>query len=534
MTGVSASLERIGARATAPSVLRLAMLLAILFVAVGSLMPLTPSASWTDFRAALLAGMTFRLEPPILATVAERLLVFLPLGLLVSMNFGCLGRRRVPAATLLAVLVAAAIEIAQAAVVARHPRLSDFLLASLFGFMGAALAPALRRLRERLRGRFGGRRVDVSAGRRAAAARRRRIAVGAVLIGGVALCNVALLAVLKTAHSGLGIGKWDCAYHLQIANEATLDRPWRGKIRGLAIYGRAVGEAELAALSRLPMTAGHSEARRRAGALVIYTFDGVDGVRVPDRGAGGNGPLDAEIAGPGRWTLAQGALEIDGPVTVRSLGPAEALCEQIRRSRAFAIEVELAAAVTDQKRPSAIVSMSSPTRRRNFSLEQDRGGLVLRVRAPRHRGAGSLLQTRAADGVVTGAWQRVWAGYGGGQGDIRVDGVRPTVSAAGHRLLVLQWLPVPVSQIAGLMLFVAGAMAGLLAVGRGVAAALLTGYALAAAAPLAGAVALAAWYGHALDWHLLAAAAVAPALGNVVGWALVRAQSHADLAPARA
>jgi hypothetical protein len=82
-------------------------------------------------------------------------------------------------------------------------------------------------------------------------------------------------------------------------------------------------------------------------------------------------------------------------------------------------------------------------------------------------------------------------------------------------------LPIRVSQVAGVLLFAAGAMTALLAAGRRPATVLLAGYALAAALPLLSAFAMTLWCGDEVDWPLLAAPAVAPAPGSVVGSALI-------------
>jgi hypothetical protein len=341
-----------------------------------------------------------------------------------------------------------------------------------------------------------------------------------------------MLAILTTTHSGASISGWNCSYPLLIGNEATQDRPWRGKIGGLAIYGRVPSKSVLTALGRLPMTANQSEARRRAGALVVYAFDAVEGRRVPDLGLGSaNGALDAEIAGPGRWSLAQGAIDIHGPALIQSNAVARELCEQIARSQAFAVEIEFASADLRQSGPARIVSMSQDPMQRNFTLAQDVGALILRVRTPRSGSNGLRLPIRTADGAITGGWQHVWATYGGGSGDIFVDGARATDTIADHRQLLLnEETAVPVSHIAALLLFASGAMAALLFAGRQFMSTLLMGYILAAAQPLLCALVLQAWYGHEFDWALLVAAILAPCAGSVVGWTLLRRHARPALA----
>src|SRR5262245_12642894 len=201
--------------------LSLVMLLAILFVAFGSLMPLTPVGSWAEFRHALQAGMTLYIEPPILATVTERLLMFLPLGFLIRLRLGYFDRRRgMSAAAVLTILIALAIEILQAAVVERHPRLSDLLLAMLFGSVCAAVGGALRRANGTPFDDGRQLKAGADTGDGGTTAGRSESAVRSALISGLAVCNLAMLAILTSTHSGSRISGWNCNYPLLIGNEA--------------------------------------------------------------------------------------------------------------------------------------------------------------------------------------------------------------------------------------------------------------------------------------------------------------------------
>jgi hypothetical protein len=118
----------------------------------------------------------------------------------------------------------------------------------------------------------------------------------------------------------------------------------------------------------------------------------------------------------------------------------------------------------------------------------------------------------------------VWAAYGDGRAEIFIDGAPAIVTAAGHKILVLdeERPPVPVSRIATLFYFAAGAMAALLLGGRGLPISLAMGWPMAAAAPLLYALMLETAYGYDSDWALLGAAIFAPCLGAIVGWMLRR------------
>jgi hypothetical protein len=496
--------------------LPLALLLHTLVVISGSLIPLKLAQSWTEVQNALQASMTLHIHEPIYITLTERLLAFLPMGMLACLVMSQMKRSRVlTAATGLTLLVALTIEIAQA-FVGRHARLTDFLLAAVFAAVGCTIGQAIIGSRARALGAL-----------RAGASH--RVAAFWYLVLVLILCNASILAILTVAYSGLHIAGWNCGYPLVIGNEATHDRPWLGWIRGLAIYDKVPTESEIARLTSVPMTAANSAVRRRAGALLIYAFDTINESRVSNLGlATPTDDLDGIVSGSAGHAPNDGSIEISDSVEVHTRNVPADLCRQIMTTESFAIEAEIATADASQTGPARIVSMSLDTFQRNFTLGQELGALVFRVRTPRNGPNGLSLPAHTNNRALIDGWKHIWATHGNGSAEIFVDGSPQLASPDGHRLIIVDpnGPPVPVSEIVAVICFAAGTVGAALLIGRGRLRSWLTGYALAGVLPLLYALVLSVWHSYQIDLILVAAVIIAPGLGMVVGSILAKRLNH--------
>ncbi len=136
---------------------------------------------------------------------------------------------------------------------------------------------------------------------------------------------------------------WDETYPLQLGNERTGDRPWRGTITALSVFPSAFTRADVLALG----THLDNEVQRPAAYVAPnpVTLDGGTAAIVP-----------AEVS----RTFAQQAMHHD----------------------AFTVIVQFETASLLQEGPARIVSFSNDPFHRNFDLGQETGKLVFRIRTP--------------------------------------------------------------------------------------------------------------------------------------------------------
>ena len=481
----------------------LLLTLLLLWIVVGSIVPAEPVESWGEARAELHNAAALAIKAPVAFTLLERLATFVPVGLLFAWRFGRRESKGYAAACLPVALFALLTELAQLAFRSRHARLTDFLLAVAAGLIGAWLGGRLHRYDAALH-RFGVR-------------WRKLAAISAIVLGNIAACG-AILA----AHLGANISGWDRGYPLLIGNELAGDRPWRGRIRGVAIYPRDLTADDIRRLSNAPMNAANVQLREHLGVAALYLFDARDGDRVAQLAAGGVGPeLTLPRLNPQTCLLEDGALDIRGSVKIASEKPAADLCDAIGAAQAFAVEVEMATADTRQKGPARIVSNSASPYLRNFMLGEVVGDLVLRVRTPLNGPNGTRVPFTSLNQPLTERWTHVVASYAHGVEALYINGEparRPLNLATLSVLMFRCGAPVGAALASG-MLFVTMAAAFTLLNRRLRVVTCVAGLCAAGLLPLLLSITAAAYYHHNLDAVFVASAIAGPIVGLCVGLA---------------
>lgn len=436
-------------------------------------------------------------------TILERLVTFLPLGLLAHRELVRRQRRRAGLLVGCGIVVfAIAIEAAQALSADRHARFSDLIIATASGTLGVCISGWL--------------------GPPPVAAAKLRALLLALLVAG----NTVMTVAAVQAQRGAGLRDWDCSYPLLVANELSADRPWLGRIRGLAIYPGALAADDAVRLATNPFSSEGLHGRQELGALLIYHFSKLRNGRIAQELP--NGP---ELVLPPRdstnssWRPRADALEVLKPTLLRSRLPPRELCAAIMTSEAFAIEVAVASATAEQGGPARIVSFSIGPLLRNFTLGQELGALVVRVRTPSTGSNGTLMELRVENALLDHDWHHIVVTHADGATTLFMDGRRRGSLQYDQLLAISETRTVRLAGFALVGFVLMGFLAACVKAQAPWRRRLGHAYLDAALVPVSFSLLLGLQMGHHPDGLLLGAAAVGPALGVLGhrGWADVKA-----------
>jgi VanZ family protein len=472
-----------------------------LAVVVGSVAPGRIVESWSAVMADLEAGATLAVQQPAPVTVFERFAAFFPLGWLAGRAAGARSRQPGAISCFAVALFALLLELTQSFIESRHARLTDFLLATVFGCIGAGVGSWL--------------------GVRPEARKVRRLFFAVLITGNLVVTLIASQSIVAA-----GIDEWDCSYPLLVANELTEDRPWLGRIRGLAIYPMALSAADIQRLATAPLSREGVDLRRKTGVLALYGFDAIHGQTAPQLLP--DGPRDDLVlppSGPSTWQIEDGVLVVQGPILVRSAGAANAICSAIVASKAFTAEVEVASADVAQGGPARILSQSADALHRNFTIGEEFGRLVARIRTPWNGENGAFLPLETETPVLTDGWHHIVFSYARGTASLFMDGAEIAPSVPYHKMMLVgEGVAIRIAFVAATLFWVMGLIASVSFRSHSLAVDCAQVYGAAALLPVLVASALAAGHGFEQDRLLLSAAALAPGLGMLVGRALARMQ----------
>jgi glycopeptide antibiotics resistance protein len=287
-------------------------------------------------------------------------LLFLPLGF----GFTCLLQRRKLRATakLGIVLIVSAglsfiVEVLQAFLPSRSPTITDIVTNSLGGSLGSLCFHLWR--------------FEIL-GYTSAFIRKSKNCLSikkliACFIGYISL----IFLILSVLASPTSLRNWDLTFSLLLGNERTGDRPWQGYVSKVYIADKAISEKDVAR--------GFSDKQSFAiidgSLLASYQLAGKGSYRdqtkhLPDLIWRGQ-PLVAQTE-IGVFLNSSHWLETANPTTL--------MTQRIRESSQFTLSTTVATADTAQAGPARIVSLSSDSKHRNFTLGQEGANLIFRLR----------------------------------------------------------------------------------------------------------------------------------------------------------
>lgn len=202
---------------------------------------------------------------------------------------------------------------------------------------------------------------------------------GRLLACGLVCCVLLLTAVLVWADTAGELNTWDRDFPLLVGNEATLNRPWLGSIFLLALYDRALRYPDIRNqfIDAKPCEEVH---HKYDDALMLYTFQEGKGTRIFDQ-SHTEMPVDLKVMDSKRIEWLSGCgLRLRKSTILRSVVRPENLLSRLLATNSFSIVAWVQPKDMHQTGPARIVSLSSTSKLRNFTLGQEEGELHFRVR----------------------------------------------------------------------------------------------------------------------------------------------------------
>jgi VanZ family protein len=242
---------------------------------------------------------------------------------------------------------------------------------------------------------------------------------GVILLLALLLGTVPIVISVVQLIAPFGI--WDSHFTFQLANEATYNRPWLGKIHFVALYSRALPTGEVArhfhrgpSALKMPST---------DDVVALYAFNEGSGNIIRD--ISGFGPaLDLSFSPKGRvrWLDSENGIEIVQPSIVRSSRSPRKLYDALQDTHELSIEVWITPDNTVQGGPARILSFSRDTGARNFTLGQQGAEIEFRVRTPVSGMNGTPLALESGNEIAAGKQTHIVATYQNGMEKLYING----------------------------------------------------------------------------------------------------------------
>lgn len=202
---------------------------------------------------------------------------------------------------------------------------------------------------------------------------------------------------------------WDNKFHFALGNELSGDRLWKGTLHLVALYDRALPIADVRRnhaaggagaddeLASLVVTSSWARADKK-DLLALYRFDEGKGEVIRDQSQAGESlDLKIETAAAVKWGA--NGLRVAGAPLITTAKPPKRLIDAVKKSKALTLEAWVTPANTTQDGPARILTLSSGSSQRNFTLGQEKDRYDVRLRASKTDGNGLPSQTSTSGSV---------------------------------------------------------------------------------------------------------------------------------------
>jgi glycopeptide antibiotics resistance protein len=259
----------------------------------------------------------------------------------------------------LGLVLSGLVEFLQLGLPSRNPALAD-ILANLLGVVAGARLETFRG--ERLRSRWRSLETIIT-----------NALTIRVLVGLLAIHLVLVFGMFRFARHQSSFSNWDSGFHLNLGNESTSDRPWRGSLGGVRLWRSVLPGEEIDRL----LTGETSNPGLDKD--LLWSFDPSQPL-VADNMAAHAPDLVWRPAPP--TEMKQETVQLSAKHWLISRQPAARLSEALKLAGRFTLSVMVQTGDTAQTGPSRIVSLSADPYQRNFTLGQEGPDLVFRLRTP--------------------------------------------------------------------------------------------------------------------------------------------------------
>ncbi len=211
-------------------------------------------------------------------------------------------------------------------------------------------------------------------------------------------------------------GNWDKNYQLLIGNELTRNRPWQGTIYKASIFNKDLTQDKIETLYKSPYD--RNSPKNCAGGLIAeYIFNTLP---VVNRGYLGE-EMDMYPLNPTNMEKDIGSIIENNNLFATTNGTGRFI-QYLKDANNFSIALWIKPLSLHQSGPARIITLSSDTDNRNFTLGQSGAMLNFRVRTPLTGNNGSRVSYQSSPVLKTDEPQFVVATYNRGEMQLYFNG----------------------------------------------------------------------------------------------------------------